>query len=46
MRQRLPRSGVYEFLHIPPGSYKVRFSLGGYFTQFFDDKATEAEANR
>jgi hypothetical protein len=37
-------SGVYEFLHIPPGSYKVRFSLGGYFTQFFDDKATEAEA--
>lgn len=39
-----PSSGVYEFLHIPPGSYKVRFSLGGYFTQFFDDKATEAEA--
>lgn len=39
-----PTSGVYEFLHIPPGSYKVRFSLGGYFTQFFDDKATEAEA--
>lgn len=37
-------SGVYEFLHIPPGSYKVRFSLGGYFTQFFDDKPTEAEA--
>lgn len=39
-----PSSGVYEFRHIPPGSYKVRFSLGGYFTQFFDDKATEAEA--
>lgn len=39
-----PTSGVYEFLHIPPGSYKVRFSLGGYFTQFFNDKATEAEA--
>jgi hypothetical protein len=37
-------SGAYEFLHIPPGSYKVRFSLGGYFTQFFDDKPTEAEA--
>jgi hypothetical protein len=39
-----PTSGVYEFLHIPPGSYKVRFSLHGYFTQYFDDKATEAEA--
>ncbi|HXF31795.1 MAG TPA: carboxypeptidase regulatory-like domain-containing protein [Solirubrobacterales bacterium] len=39
-----PSSGVYEFLRIPPGSYKVRFSLGGYFTQFFNDKATEAEA--
>jgi hypothetical protein len=39
-----PTSGVYEFLHIPPGSYKVRFSLPGYFTQFFDDKPTEAEA--
>jgi hypothetical protein len=39
-----PSSGVYEFLHIPPGSYKVHFSLGGYFTQFFDDKPTEAEA--
>jgi hypothetical protein len=37
-------SGAYEFLHLPPGSYKVRFSLGGYFTQFFDDKPTEAEA--
>jgi hypothetical protein len=37
-------SGAYEFRHIPPGSYKVRFSLDGYFTQFFDDKATEAEA--
>lgn len=36
--------GAYEFEHIPPGSYKVRFSLGGYFTQYFDDKATEAEA--
>jgi hypothetical protein len=40
-----PSSGGYEFLHIPPGSYKVRFSLGGYFTQFFNDKATEAEAD-
>ncbi len=39
-----PTSGVYEFLHIPPGSYEVRFSLGGYFTQFFDNKPTEAEA--
>jgi hypothetical protein len=39
-----PSSGGYEFLHIPPGSYKVRFSLGGYFTQFFNHKATEAEA--
>ncbi len=39
-----PSNGGYEFLHIPPGSYKVRFSLRGYFTQFFDDKATEAEA--
>lgn len=36
--------GAYEFLRIPPGSYKVRFSLPGYFTQFFDDKSTEAEA--
>jgi hypothetical protein len=36
--------GVYEFRHIPPGSYKMRFSLPGYFTQYFDDKATEAEA--
>ena len=39
-----PTSGVYEFLHIPPGSYRVRFLLPGYFTQFFDDKPTEAEA--
>lgn len=39
-----PYSGAYELRHLPPGSYKVRFSLGGYFTQFFDDKATEAEA--
>ena len=39
-----PTSGVYEFLHIPPGSYKVSFSLPGYFTQFFNDKPTEAEA--
>jgi hypothetical protein len=39
-----PSSGAYEFPHLPPGSYKVRFSLGGYFTQFFNDKATEAEA--
>jgi hypothetical protein len=39
-----PSSGVYEFRHLPPGSYKVRFSLGGYFTQFYNDKATEAEA--
>lgn len=39
-----PSSGVYEFLHIPPGSYKVRFSLRGYLTQFFDDRATEGEA--
>jgi Carboxypeptidase regulatory-like domain/Divergent InlB B-repeat domain len=37
-------SGAYEFRHLPPGSYKVRFSLRGYFTQFFDDKATGAEA--
>jgi len=37
-------SGAYEFLRLAPGSYKVRFSLHGYFTQFFDDKATEAEA--
>ena len=37
-------SGAYEFLRLAPGSYKVRFSLNGYFTQFFDDKATEAEA--
>jgi hypothetical protein len=37
-------SGTYEFLSLAPGSYKVRFSLRGYFTQFFDDKATEAEA--
>jgi Carboxypeptidase regulatory-like domain/Divergent InlB B-repeat domain len=37
-------SGAYELLSLAPGSYKVRFSLHGYFTQFFDDKATEAEA--
>jgi hypothetical protein len=37
-------SGAYEFLSLAPGSYKVRFSLPGYFTQYFDDKATEAEA--
>ena len=37
-------SGGYEFLRLAPGSYKVRFSLNGYFTQFFDDTATEAEA--
>jgi hypothetical protein len=37
-------SGAYEFLSLAPGSYKVRFSLNGYFTQFYDDKATEAEA--
>jgi hypothetical protein len=37
-------SGTYEFDHIPPGSYKVRFSLDGYLTQFFDDKPTETEA--
>ena len=36
--------GTYEFLSLAPGSYKVRFSLLGYFTQYFDDKATEAEA--
>jgi hypothetical protein len=37
-------SGAYELLSLAPGTYKVRFSLGGYFTQYFDDKATEAEA--
>ena len=37
-------SGIYEFPSLAPGSYKVRFSLHGYFTQYFDDKATEAEA--
>jgi hypothetical protein len=37
-------SGIYEFLSLAPGSYKVRFSLHGYFTRYFDDKATEAEA--
>lgn len=37
-------SGTYEFLSLAPGSYEVRFSLHGYFTQYFDDKATEAEA--
>jgi hypothetical protein len=37
-------SGAYEFLQLPPGAYKVRFSLDGYFTQFFNDKTTEAEA--
>jgi Divergent InlB B-repeat domain/Carboxypeptidase regulatory-like domain len=37
-------SGIYEFLSLAPGSYKVRFSLHGYFTQYFDDRATEAEA--
>lgn len=37
-------SGDYEFLRLAPGAYKVRFSLNGYFTQFYDDKATEAEA--
>jgi len=37
-------SGAYEFLSLAPGSYKVQFSLTGYITQFYDDKATEAEA--
>ncbi len=37
-------SGAYEFLRLAPGSYKVRFSHRGYFTQFYDDKATEADA--
>jgi hypothetical protein len=37
-------SGAYEIPSLAPGAYKVRFSLGGYFTQFFDDKATEAAA--
>jgi len=37
-------SGAYELLSLAPGTYKVRFSLYGYFTQFYDDKATEAEA--
>jgi 5-hydroxyisourate hydrolase-like protein (transthyretin family) len=37
-------SGAYEIPSLAPGSYKVRFSLNGYFTQFFDDKATEAAA--
>jgi hypothetical protein len=38
------QSGDYEFLRLAPGSYKVRFSLLGHFTQYFNDKATEAEA--
>jgi hypothetical protein len=38
------QSGAYEFLRLAPGAYKVRFSLHGHFTQFFRDKATEAEA--
>ncbi len=37
-------SGTYEFLSLAPGSYKVRFSLHGYFTQYFDEKATRSEA--
>jgi hypothetical protein len=37
-------TGAYEFRRLAPGSYKVRFSLERHFTQYFDDKATEAEA--
>jgi hypothetical protein len=38
------QTGAYEFRRLAPGSYKVRFSLERHFTQYFDDKATEAEA--
>jgi hypothetical protein len=38
------QSGEYRLLRLAPGAYKVRFSLHGHFTQYFDDKATEAEA--
>jgi Carboxypeptidase regulatory-like domain/Divergent InlB B-repeat domain len=38
------QTGAYEFLRLAPGSYKVRFSLERHFTQYFDDKPTEAEA--
>ncbi len=37
-------SGEYEIPSLAPGAYKVRFTLGGYFTQFYDDKATAAAA--
>lgn len=38
------QSGAYEFRRLAPGGYKLRFSLERHFTQYFNDKATEAEA--
>jgi Carboxypeptidase regulatory-like domain/Divergent InlB B-repeat domain len=37
-------TGNYTIRELPPGEYKVRFSKSGYGTQYYNGKATIAEA--
>jgi hypothetical protein len=37
--------GTYEIPSLPAGGYTVRFTKSGYVTQYFDGKATAAEAD-
>jgi Carboxypeptidase regulatory-like domain/Divergent InlB B-repeat domain len=40
-----PSTGNYTIRELPPGEYKVGFTRAGYGTQYYDGKATIAEAD-